>query len=104
MGSCPYGRLAATPPANSICYWGTRLRASLNANEALLSKNRKGGGTSSIDISLLFNGLASYQRSHHKWCGEANLLYTGQYSQNAEGSYRKLNDHLYLDTPSTATT
>lgn len=89
---------AATPPADSIRYWDTHLRASLNANEALLSKNWKSGGTSSIGISLLFNGTASYQRGHHNWHGEADLLYAGQYSQGEEGGYRKTNDRLYLDT------
>ena len=88
---------AATPPADSVRYWDTHLRAGLNANEALLSKNWKSGGTSSLGISLLFNGTANYQRGMHNWQGEADFLYAGQYSADGTG-YRKTNDRLYLDT------
>jgi len=84
-------------PADSVRYWATHLRAGLNANEALLSKNWKGGGTSSLGISLLFNGTANYQRGVHSWQGTADLLYAGQYTADGEG-YRKTNDRLYLDT------
>jgi hypothetical protein len=88
---------AAAPPADSVRYWATHLRAGLNANEALLSKNWKSGGTSSLGVSLLFNGTASYQRGVHNWLGEADFLYAGQYSADGTG-YRKTNDRLYLDT------
>ena len=87
----------SAPPADSVRYWATHLRAGLNANEALLSKNWKGGGTSSLGISLLLNGTANYRRGHHNWQGEADLLYAGQYTAGGEG-YRKTNDRLYLDT------
>ena len=94
----PTPRLAADSiPADSIRYWGTHLRASLNANEALLSKNWKSGGTSSLGLSLLFNGKANYQRGHHNWQGTADFLYAGQYTDDDTG-YRKTNDRLYLDT------
>jgi hypothetical protein len=88
---------AATPPADSVRYWATHLRAGLNANEALLSKNWKSGGTSSLGVSLLLNGTANYQRGVHNWQGEADFLYAGQYSADGTG-YRKTNDRLYLDT------
>lgn len=88
---------AATPPTDSVRYWDTHLRAGLNANEALLSKNWKSGGTSSLGVSLLFNGTATYQRGVHNWQGEADFLYAGQYSADGTG-YRKTNDRLYLDT------
>lgn len=42
---------APTPPADSVRYWATPLKAGLNTNEALLSKNRKSGGTSSLGLS-----------------------------------------------------
>ena len=85
-------------PADSVRYWATHLKAGLNANEALLSKNWKSGGTSSLGISLLFNGTAHYQRGVHNWQGEADFLYAGQYTQGEDGGYRKTNDRLYLDT------
>ena len=88
---------AATPPTDSVRYWATHLRAGLNANEALLSKNWKSGGTSSLGVSLLFNGTAAYQRGVHNWQGEADFLYAGQYTADGTG-YRKTNDRLYLDT------
>jgi hypothetical protein len=88
----------AALPADSIRYWDTHLRAGLNANESLLSKNWKSGGTSSLGVSLLFNGTARYQRGHHNWQGEADFLYAGQYTQGEGGGYRKTNDRLYLDT------
>ncbi|OGX90387.1 DUF3078 domain-containing protein [Hymenobacter coccineus] len=88
----------AALPADSIRYWATHLRTSLNANEALISKNWKSGGTSSLGLSMLFNGTARYQRGHHNWNGEADFLYAGQYTQGEEGGYRKTNDRLYLDT------
>ena len=88
----------AALPADSVRYWATHLRASLNANEALISKNWKSGGTSSLGLSLLFNGTAHYQRGVHNWQGEADFLYAGQYSQGEDGGYRKTNDRLYLDT------
>ncbi|RZL12119.1 MAG: DUF3078 domain-containing protein, partial [Hymenobacter sp.] len=84
-------------PADSVRYWATHLKAGLNANEALLSKNWKSGGTSSLGVSLLFNGTATYQRGVHNWQGEADFLYAGQYSADGTG-YRKTNDRLYLDT------
>ncbi len=87
-----------TLPADSVRYWATHLRASLNANEALISKNWKSGGTSSLGLSLLFNGKANYQRGVHNWQGEADFLYAGQYTQGEDGGYRKNNDRLYLDT------
>ena len=85
------------PPADTLRYWDTHLKAGLNANEALLSKNWKSGGTSSLGASLLLNGTAHYQRGHHNWQGEADFLYAGQYSADGTG-YRKTNDRLYLDT------
>ena len=88
---------AAPIPPDSVRYWATHLKAGLNANEALLSKNWKSGGTSSIGLSLLFNGQANYQRERHTWVGQADFLYAGQYSQDGTG-YRKTNDRLYLDT------
>ena len=94
----PAAAQTAAPPADSIRYWDTHLRAGLNANEALISKNWKSGGTSSLGLSLLFNGTARYERSHHNWNGEADFLYAGQYTQGEEGGYRKTNDRLYLDT------
>jgi len=84
-------------PADSVRYWATHIKAGLNANESLLSKNWKSGGTSSLGVSMLFNGQANYQRGHHNWNGEADFLYAGQYSQDGTG-YRKTNDRLYLDT------
>lgn len=85
-------------PADSIRYWATHLRAGLNANESLLSKNWKSGGSSSLGISLLFNGTAHYERNRHNWQGEADFLYAGQFTQGEGGGYRKTNDRLYLDT------
>jgi len=90
--------LTANQPADSIRYWATHLRTGLNANESLLSKNWKSGGTSSVGVSLLFNGTARYQRGHHNWHGEADFLYAGQYTQGEGGGYRKTNDRLYFDT------
>ena len=87
-----------TIPADSVRYWATHLRAGVNANESLLSKNWKSGGTSSLGVSLLFNGTARYQRDYHNWQGEADFLYAGQYTQGEGGGYRKTNDRLYLDT------
>ncbi|NML65206.1 DUF3078 domain-containing protein [Hymenobacter sp. RP-2-7] len=78
-------------------YWDTHIKAGLNANEALISKNWKSGGSSSLGISLLFNGQAHYQRGVHSWDGEADFLYAGQYTQDGTG-YRKTNDRLYIDT------
>ena len=88
---------APATPADSVRYWATHLRASLNANEALISKNWKSGGTSSLGLSLLFNGTAHYQRGVHNWQGEADFLYAGQYTADGTG-YRKTNDRLWLDT------
>ena len=92
----PTAAARAVPP-DSIRYWATHLRAGLNANEALLSKNWKSGGTSSLGVSMLFDGTANYKRGIHNWQGEADFLYAGQYTAGGEG-YRKTNDRLYLDT------
>jgi len=86
----------AAVPADSIRYWAMHLNASLNANEALVSRNWKSGGTSSIGASMLLNASVHYARNGHTWQGEADFLYAGQYSQDED--YRKTNDRFYLDT------
>ena len=94
----PSGQPTKTAAADSVPrYWDTHIKAGLNANEALLSKNWKSGGTSSLGVSLLFNGQAHYQRGIHNWSGEADFLYAGQYTDDETG-YRKTNDRLYIDT------
>ncbi|WP_151089077.1 DUF3078 domain-containing protein [Hymenobacter baengnokdamensis] len=85
-----------TAPADTIRYWATSLKAGVNANEALLSDNWKGGGASSVGVSLLFNRKANYHRGRHSWDNEADFLYAGQYAKGL--GYRKTTDRLWLDT------
>jgi hypothetical protein len=77
-------------------YWATSMKAGLNVNEALLSDNWKGGGTSNVGLSALFNGRANYHRARHTWGSEADFLFAFQYAKTQ--GYRKTLDRLWLDT------
>jgi hypothetical protein len=93
--------LAQTPqPAMAdsgrVRYWGTSMKAGLNANESLLSDNWKGGGASTIGVSALFNGKATYHRGRHTWANQADFLFAFQYAKGQ--GYRKTLDRLWLDT------
>jgi hypothetical protein len=77
-------------------YWATSLKAGLNVNEAFLSDNWKGGGTSMVGLSTLFNGKANYHRARHTWGSEADFLFAFQYAKGQ--GYRKTLDRLWLDT------
>jgi hypothetical protein len=77
-------------------YWTTSLKAGLNVNEAFLSDNWKGGGTSMVGLSTLFNGKANYHRARHTWGSEADFLFAFQYAKGQ--GYRKTLDRLWLDT------
>ena len=96
----PAAPAPAAPPAPAEApapsYWKTSLKAGLNLNESLLSDNWKGGGVSSVGLSLLFNEKANYHRDRHTWDFEADFLYAGQYAKSQ--GYRKTNDRLWLDT------
>jgi hypothetical protein len=87
------------PPAadsGRVRYWGTSMKAGLNANESLLSDNWKGGGASTIGVSALFNGKATYHRGRHTWANQADFLFAFQYAKGQ--GYRKTLDRLWLDT------
>jgi hypothetical protein len=88
-----------TPPAadsGQVRYWGTSMKAGLNANESLLSDNWKGGGASTVGLSALFNGKATYHRERHTWANQADFLFAFQYAKGQ--GYRKTLDRLWLDT------
>jgi hypothetical protein len=79
-----------------VRYWGTSMKAGLNINESLLSDNWKGGGASTIGVSALFNGKATYHRGRHTWANQADFLFAFQYAKGQ--GYRKTLDRLWLDT------
>jgi hypothetical protein len=72
------------------------MKAGLNANESLLSDNWKGGGASTVGVSALFNGKATYHRDRHTWANQADFLFAFQYAKNQ--GYRKTLDRLWADT------
>jgi hypothetical protein len=72
------------------------MKVGLNANESLLSDNWKGGGASTIGVSALFNGKATYHRGRHTWANQADFLFAFQYAKGQ--GYRKTLDRLWLDT------
>jgi hypothetical protein len=92
-----------TQPAHSpaaadsglVRYWGTSMKVGLNANESLLSDNWKGGGASTVGVSALFNGKATYHRERHTWANQADFLFAFQYAKGQ--GYRKTLDRLWLD-------
>jgi hypothetical protein len=88
------------PPAATtlelVSYWGTSMKVGLNANESLLSNNWKGGGASTVGVSALFNGKATYHRERHTWANQADFLFAFQYAKGQ--GYRKTLDRLWLDT------
>jgi hypothetical protein len=86
----------AAPDSLPPRYWATSLKAGLNVNEAFLSDNWKGGGTSMVGLSTLFNGKANYHRARHTWGNEADFLFAFQYAKSQ--GYRKTLDRLWLDT------
>jgi hypothetical protein len=97
----PLGIMAQAPAPTATDslpprYWATSLKAGLNVNEALLSDNWKGGGTSMVGLSSLFNGRANYHRARHTWGSEADFLFAFQYAKSQ--GYRKTLDRLWLDT------
>jgi len=79
-----------------VRYWGTSMKAGLNVNESLLSDNWKGGGASTVGVSALFNGKATYHRERHTWANQADFLFAFQYAKGQ--GYRKTLDRLWLDT------
>ena len=89
----------SAPPAADTArprYWATSMKAGLNANEALLSDNWKGGGASTVGLSSLFNGKATYHLGRHTWANQADFLFAFQYAKGQ--GYRKTLDRLWLDT------
>jgi hypothetical protein len=82
--------------SGQVRYWGTSMKAGLNANESLLSDNWKGGGASTVGVSALFNGKAGYHRERHTWANQADFLFAFQYAKGQ--GYRKTLDRLWLDS------
>jgi hypothetical protein len=88
--------IAQTAPADTLSPWQTKVKASLNISQALLSDNWKGGGVSFIGLNTLFNSQANYRQGRISWDNQADLLFA--FANSKGQGYRKNQDRLFLDT------
>ncbi|AYA36744.1 DUF3078 domain-containing protein [Hymenobacter oligotrophus] len=89
-------QIELTAPPDTVSPWRTKLKASLNISEALLSDNWKGGGVSFLGLNGLLNTQANYRLGRNSWDNQADVLFA--FAHNKGQGYRKNLDRLFLDT------
>lgn len=82
--------------ADTVKYWKTKLKFSINLNQASFTSNWKGGGVNSIGMTSLFSLKANYAKDKISWDNEVEFLY-GFVNNEGQG-FRKTLDRIYLDT------
>jgi hypothetical protein len=82
--------------ADTVKYWKTKLKFSINLNQSSFTSNWKGGGVNSIGMTSLFSLKANYAKDKISWDNECEFLY-GFVNNQGQG-FRKTLDRIYIDT------
>jgi len=90
------GTSNAQESPDTVKYWKTKLKFSINLNQAAFTSNWKGGGVNSIGMTNVFSFKANYAKDKHSWDNEIELLY-GFVNNQGQG-FRKTLDRIFIDT------